>query len=108
MRTGRVLGVSKSRQPASVDLGMREGGLEPPCLSAPDPKSGASANFATLARAGLVSPFLAKSTCSCKVDLTLRADWLAQEAHVGYGSFRSGRGILLKSRPQFARPSIAR
>ena len=28
---------------------MREGGLEPPSLSAPDPKSGASASFATLA-----------------------------------------------------------
>ena len=28
---------------------MRVKGLEPPCLAAPDPKSGASANFATLA-----------------------------------------------------------
>jgi hypothetical protein len=28
---------------------VREGGLEPPYLSAPDPKSGASTNFATLA-----------------------------------------------------------
>ena len=28
---------------------MRKGGLEPPHLSAPDPKSGASANSATLA-----------------------------------------------------------
>lgn len=26
---------------------MRAEGLEPPCLSAPEPKSGASANFAT-------------------------------------------------------------
>ena len=34
---------------AAVD-GVREGGLEPPSLSAPDPKSGASASFATLAR----------------------------------------------------------
>ena len=33
-----------------TDGSMREGGLEPPSLSAPDPKSGASASFATLAR----------------------------------------------------------
>ena len=32
---------------------MREGGLEPPSLSAPDPKSGASASFATLAEFGV-------------------------------------------------------
>src|SRR5581483_9587109 len=36
---------------AGVGRKMREGGLEPPSLSAPDPKSGASASFATLATA---------------------------------------------------------
>ena len=29
------------------DFRVRAEGLEPPCLAAPDPKSGASANFAT-------------------------------------------------------------
>ena len=29
---------------------MREGGLEPPHLAAPEPKSGVSANFTTLAK----------------------------------------------------------
>jgi hypothetical protein len=33
---------------------VRKGGLEPPRLAAPDPKSGASANSATFAREQLV------------------------------------------------------
>jgi hypothetical protein len=36
-----------------LEIRVREGGLEPPSLSAPDPKSGASASFATLAQGPL-------------------------------------------------------
>ncbi len=48
-RDGRF-GGSKKRKHAKnsvLSLGVRAEGLEPTCLAAPDPKSGASANFAT-------------------------------------------------------------
>jgi hypothetical protein len=43
---------SSHRAPIGAGRQLREGGLEPPRLSAPDPKSGASANSATLAPRG--------------------------------------------------------
>ncbi len=45
----------KTREKASSSEKVREGGLEPPRLAAPDPKSGASANFATPASAAVFS-----------------------------------------------------
>jgi hypothetical protein len=51
---------SKSSCPR-YNLLVRKGGLEPPRLAAPDPKSGASANSATFAR---VSSLYCKSSRS--------------------------------------------
>src|SRR5689334_22386978 len=46
---------------------VRKGGLEPPCLSAPPPQDGVSANFTTSAR--FAHPG-AKSTCSGAGEIT--------------------------------------
>ena len=44
---GRALVRTKKREPAVVLFFVRAKGLEPPRLSAPDPKSGLSTNFNT-------------------------------------------------------------
>lgn len=44
---------------------VRKRGLEPPCLAAPDPKSGASASFATSAF-GISSKYVSQYKQNCK------------------------------------------
>ena len=63
---------------------VRAKGLEPPCLAAPDPKSGASASSATLA---LLTNSLARELFSTifltglHVPQAGEADWVARESN---------------------------
>ena len=60
---------------------VRKGGLEPPRLAAPDPKSGASANSATFAR------WLTRIVNATGIKNKLADELLAEKAHLGCKRF---------------------
>src|SRR5689334_528605 len=61
----RVSGELLTRNPKPATLIVRMEGLEPPRLSAPDPKSGTATNYATCASSTFAVPSYWDCRCKC-------------------------------------------
>ena len=64
---------------------MRKGGLEPPCLSAPPPQDGVSANFTTSARVGILAEYN-KCALAIRRGHGIRSAQLKVRCEVGKGA----------------------